>query len=124
VVVVYHMFLKKNAVVEINLGEPFRLFLTLLDEIKRRIYFSCEGADVALVEIGGTVGDIESQPFLRKAIRSVKSRIRGGVVHCLCIDMVPYIRYGGVKQKPSQLSISVKRLSFYRYSPIFLFCRS
>ena len=59
------------------LGGTVQIIPHITDEIKRRVYKGSEGAEIALVEIGGTVGDIESQPFL-EAIRQMKFELGSG----------------------------------------------
>lgn len=93
------------------LGKTVQVIPHITDEIKQRIY-NCakqeEGIDVVLVEIGGTVGDIESLPFL-EAIRQFTYEHRQ---QCLNIHLtyVPYLRAAGeVKTKPSQHSVQILR---------------
>lgn len=93
------------------LGKTVQVIPHITDEIKQRIY-NCakqqEGIDVVLVEVGGTVGDIESLPFL-EAIRQFSYEHRS---NCLTIHLtyVPYLRAAGeVKTKPSQHSVQVLR---------------
>src|SRR5690606_12086283 len=94
----------------------------ITDEIKRRIVEGGRDVDVALVEIGGTVGDIESQPFL-EAVRQLKVEL--GPQHSLLIHLtlVPYIATAGeTKTKPTQHS--VKELRSIGLQPDVLLCRS
>lgn len=93
------------------LGKTVQVIPHITDEIKQRI-IQCskqiEGIDVVLIEIGGTVGDIESLPFL-EAIRQFRNEHFG---HCLNIHLtyVPYLKAAGeVKTKPSQHSVQVLR---------------
>ncbi|MEK8090617.1 CTP synthase [Thermithiobacillus plumbiphilus] len=87
------------------LGGTVQVIPHITDEIKRRIKLGAEGAEVALVEIGGTVGDIESQPFL-EAIRQMaveEGRENTMFVH---LTLVPYIASAGeIKTKPTQHSV-------------------
>ncbi|MCU0735799.1 MAG: CTP synthase [Methylotetracoccus sp.] len=104
------------------LGATVQVIPHITDEIKRVIRLSAEGYDVALVEIGGTVGDIESLPFL-EAIRQM--RIEQGEDRCLFVHLtlVPYIASAGeVKTKPTQHS--VKELRSIGIQPDILICRS
>lgn len=104
------------------LGGTVQVIPHVTDEIKRRIHEGAQGYDVALVEIGGTVGDIESQPFL-EAIRQL--RLEVGASNCLLIHLtlVPYIATAGeTKTKPTQHS--VKELRSIGLQPDVLVCRS
>jgi CTP synthase len=104
------------------LGATVQVIPHITDEIKRRVYASAEGMDVALIEIGGTVGDIESLPFL-EAIRQMRFDL--GVDRSLFIHLtlVPYIRSAGeIKTKPTQHS--VKELRTIGIQPDILICRS
>jgi CTP synthase len=104
------------------LGATVQVIPHITDEIKRRIYLSAEGMDVALIEVGGTVGDIESLPFL-EAIRQM--RVELGIDRSLFIHLtlVPYIRSAGeIKTKPTQHS--VKELRSIGIQPDILICRS
>ena len=104
------------------LGGTVQVIPHITDEIKARIHAGAEGYDVALVEIGGTVGDIESQPFL-EAIRQL--RLEVGASNCLLIHLtlVPYIATAGeTKTKPTQHS--VKELRSIGLQPDILVCRS
>jgi CTP synthase len=104
------------------LGGTVQVIPHVTDEIKRRIHEGAQGYDVALVEIGGTVGDIESQPFL-EAIRQL--RLEVGASNCLLIHLtlVPYIATAGeTKTKPTQPS--VKELRSIGLQPDVLVCRS
>ncbi|MCX7073276.1 MAG: CTP synthase [Methylococcales bacterium] len=104
------------------LGGTVQVIPHITDEIKRRVYASAEGIDVALIEVGGTVGDIESLPFL-EAIRQMRFELgseRSLFVH---LTLVPYIRSAGeIKTKPTQHS--VKELREIGIQPDVLICRS
>jgi len=104
------------------LGGTVQVIPHITDEIKRRVLEGGKGADVALVEIGGTVGDIESQPFL-EAIRQLKVELgyeKSMLVH---LTLVPYIATAGeTKTKPTQHS--VKELRSIGLQPDVLICRS
>ncbi len=104
------------------LGGTVQVIPHITDQIKQRIRKGAEGADVALVEIGGTVGDIESLPFL-EAIRQMG--VEEGHQHALFIHLtlVPYIAAAGeLKTKPTQHS--VKELRSIGIQPDVLLCRS
>ncbi len=104
------------------LGATVQVIPHVTDEIKRRILAGGEGFDIAIVEIGGTVGDIESQPFL-EAIRQLKLDLgfsRSILIH---LTLVPYIAAAGeTKTKPTQHS--VKELRSIGLQPDVLLCRS
>lgn len=103
------------------LGATVQVIPHITDEIKRCIDEATVGFDVALVEIGGTVGDIESQPFL-EAIRQL--RIERGPERTLFIHLtlVPYIKAAGeIKTKPTQHS--VKELRNIGIQADILLCR-
>lgn len=104
------------------LGATVQVIPHITDEIKRRIKLGANDVDVALVEIGGTVGDIESLPFL-EAIRQM--RIELGSANCLFIHLtlLPYVKTAGeLKTKPTQHS--VKELRSIGIQPDILICRS
>ena len=104
------------------LGATVQVIPHITDEIKRRIKAVGVGFDVLIVECGGTVGDIESQPFL-EAIRQL--RLDVGVANTLYIHLsyVPYISTAGeIKTKPTQHS--VKELRSIGLQPDILICRS
>ena len=104
------------------LGGTVQVIPHITDEIKYLIEQGAEGADVALVEIGGTVGDIESLPFL-EAIRQMgieKGRDNVAYIH---LTLVPWIAVAGeLKSKPTQHS--VKELRSIGIQPDVLICRS
>jgi CTP synthase len=104
------------------LGATVQVIPHITDEIKNRVYQSAEGMDVAIIEVGGTVGDIESLPFL-EAIRQMRFEL--GIERSLFIHLtlVPYIRSAGeLKTKPTQHS--VKELRSIGIQPDILMCRS
>src|SRR5690606_18468080 len=104
------------------LGGTVQVIPHLTDEIKRRILTGGEGYDIALVEIGGTVGDIESQPFL-EAIRQLKMELGSNRALLIHLTLVPYIATAGeTKTKPTQHS--VKELRSIGLQPDVLLCRS
>ena len=118
---VYESVLRKERKGE-YLGATVQVIPHITDEIKRRVYESAMDVDVALIEVGGTVGDIESLPFL-EAIRQMRFDL--GVERSLFIHLtlVPYIRSAGeIKTKPTQHS--VKELRSIGIQPDILICRS
>ncbi len=104
------------------LGGTVQVIPHITDEIKRRVIEGAGDADVALVEIGGTVGDIESQPFL-EAVRQMKAELGFSRAMFMHLTLVPYIATAGeTKTKPSQHS--VKELRSIGIQPDILVCRS
>ncbi|MEF3073695.1 CTP synthase [Methylobacter sp. Wu1] len=104
------------------LGATVQVIPHITDEIKRRVYQSAEGMDVALIEVGGTVGDIESLPFL-EAIRQLRVELGADRSLFIHLTLVPYIRSAGeIKTKPTQHS--VKELRTIGIQPDILICRS
>ncbi len=104
------------------LGATIQVIPHVTDEIKRRVTEGAKGADVALVEIGGTVGDIESQPFL-EAVRQLKVELGSSQAMLIHLTLVPHIRTAGeIKTKPTQHS--VKELRSIGIQPDILVCRS
>jgi len=104
------------------LGGTVQVIPHITDEIKRCILRVDKGADVVIVEIGGTVGDIESLPFL-EAIRQFKSEVGRENAINIHLTLVPYIRTAGeLKSKPTQHS--VKELLEIGIQPDILLCRT
>ncbi len=104
------------------LGGTVQVIPHITDEIKRRIIEGGRDVDVALVEIGGTVGDIESQPFL-EAVRQLKVEMGSQRALLMHLTLVPYIATAGeTKTKPTQHS--VKELRSIGLQPDILLCRS
>ncbi|MAG66745.1 MAG: CTP synthetase [Pseudomonadales bacterium] len=104
------------------LGATIQVIPHITDEIKSRIIKGAGDADVALVEIGGTVGDIESQPFL-EAIRQLRVEVGAKRAMLMHLTLVPYIATAGeTKTKPTQHS--VKELRSIGLQPDVLICRS
>jgi len=104
------------------LGATIQVIPHITDEIKRRIIKGAGDADIAMVEIGGTVGDIESQPFL-EAIRQLRSEVGAKRAMLMHLTLVPYIATAGeTKTKPTQHS--VKELRSIGLQPDILVCRS
>jgi len=104
------------------LGGTVQIIPHVTDEIKQAITNVVDGSDLAIVEIGGTVGDIESLPFL-EAIRQFRNDV--GKENCLYIHLtlVPYIKSAGeLKTKPTQHSVSeLRRVGI---QPDILLCRT
>lgn len=104
------------------LGATIQVIPHITDEIKRRIIKGAGDADIAMVEIGGTVGDIESQPFL-EAIRQLRVEVGSKRAMLMHLTLVPYIATAGeTKTKPTQHS--VKELRSIGLQPDVLVCRS
>ena len=104
------------------LGATIQVIPHITNEIKRRVVEGAEGFDVAMVEIGGTVGDIESQPFL-EAIRQLGVEIGRERAMYMHLTLLPYLSTAGeVKTKPTQHS--VKELRSIGIQPDILICRS
>jgi CTP synthase len=104
------------------LGGTVQVIPHITDEIKRFIRRGAEGAEVAIVEIGGTVGDIESLPFL-EAIRQMGIELPRQHVCYIHLTLVPFIGSAGeMKTKPTQHS--VKELRGIGIQPDVLLCRA
>lgn len=104
------------------LGGTVQVIPHITDEIKARILQAAQGAEVAIIEIGGTVGDIESLPFL-EAIRQMRADVGFENSILMHVTYVPYIAVAGeLKSKPTQHS--VKELREIGLQPDFLICRS
>ena len=104
------------------LGGTVQVIPHITNEIKRCIKLGAEGFDVAMVEIGGTVGDIESLPFL-EAIRQMRIELGAQRTLFIHLTLVPYIATSGeTKTKPTQHS--VKELRSIGIQPDILICRS
>lgn len=104
------------------LGATVQVIPHITDEIKQQILIGSKEADVALVEIGGTVGDIESLPFL-EAIRQMRVVLGETETLFIHLTLIPFIRSAGeVKTKPTQHS--VKELRSIGIQPDILLCRS
>ncbi len=103
------------------LGATVQVIPHITDEIRRCIDQATEGFDVALIEIGGTVGDIESLPFL-EAIRQIRTERGPEKALFMHLTLVPYIAAAGeLKTKPTQHS--VKELRSIGIQPDVLLCR-
>jgi CTP synthase len=104
------------------LGGTVQVIPHVTDQIKENIYASAEGADVGIVEIGGTVGDIESLPFI-EAIRQIRYDLGEENVLYIHLTLVPYIGAAHeLKTKPTQHS--VKELRQIGIQPHILVCRA
>ncbi|HEB98670.1 MAG TPA: CTP synthase [Thiotrichales bacterium] len=104
------------------LGGTVQVIPHITDEIKSCIREGAEGADIAMVEIGGTVGDIESLPFL-EAIRQMGVELGHSKALFMHLTLVPYIAASGeIKTKPTQHS--VKELRSIGIQPDILLCRA
>jgi CTP synthase len=104
------------------LGGTVQVIPHITDEIKRCIIEGAGDAEVAMVEIGGTVGDIESQPFL-EAIRQMRVELGAQCCVFMHLTLVPYIgTVGEIKTKPTQHS--VKELRSIGIQPDILLCRT
>ena len=104
------------------LGKTVQVIPHITDEVKAAIRGAAEGQDLLIVEIGGTVGDIESLPFL-EAIRQMKYDVGGDNVLYVHLTLVPYIKAAGeVKTKPTQHS--VMKLREIGIQPDVLLCRT
>ena len=104
------------------LGGTVQVIPHVTDEIKRRVYAGAGDHDIAVVEIGGTVGDIESQPFL-EAVRQMRGELGFKQSILIHLTLVPYIASAGeTKTKPTQHS--VKEMRSLGLQPDVLLCRS
>ncbi|MDG1813382.1 MAG: CTP synthase [Porticoccaceae bacterium] len=104
------------------LGGTVQVIPHVTDEIKRRVYAGAGDHDIAVVEIGGTVGDIESQPFL-EAVRQMRGELGFKQSLLIHLTLVPYIASAGeTKTKPTQHS--VKEMRSLGLQPDVLLCRS
>ncbi len=104
------------------LGGTVQVIPHITDEIKHKIVAGAQDADIAIVEIGGTVGDIESLPFL-EAVRQLRQELGSSRAVLMHLTLVPYIPTAGeTKTKPTQHS--VKELRSIGLQPDVLICRS
>ena len=104
------------------LGGTVQVIPHITDEIKERIIKGAGNSDVAIVEIGGTVGDIESQPFL-EAIRQMKIDLQSHQTLYMHLTLLPFLKSAGeTKTKPTQRS--VKEMLSHGLQPDILVCRS
>jgi CTP synthase len=118
---IYHSVISKERRGD-YLGGTVQVIPHITDEIKKSIKLVSNGVDVVIVEIGGTIGDIESLPFL-EAIRQFKADAGKDNVLYIHLTLVPYISTAGeVKTKPTQHS--VKELRSIGIQPDILLCRT
>ena len=118
---IYHSVISKERRGE-YLGKTVPVIPHVTDEIKAHIKAAAEGYDVILVEVGGTVGDIESLPFL-EAIRQMRYDVGAGNACYVHLTLLPYIAAAGeVKTKPTQHS--VMKLREIGIQPDILVCRT
>ena len=105
-------------------GGTVQVIPHITNEIKSRFHRSCDesGTEIAIIEVGGTVGDIESQPFL-EAIRQFQHDVGPGNTCIIHVTLIPYLKASGeLKTKPTQAS--VKDLQGMGIQPDILVCRS
>ena len=118
---IYHAVITKERRGD-YLGGTVQVIPHVTDEIKRVIQEAGAGYDVAIIEIGGTVGDIEGLPFL-EAIRQLRSDLGKENAAYIHLTLVPYIKTAGeIKTKPTQHS--VKELRSIGIQPDIILCRS
>lgn len=104
------------------LGGTVQVIPHITDEIKRRVFAAAEGFDICIVEVGGTVGDIESLPFI-EAIRQMRAQLGPENSLYIHVTLVPYIAAANeFKTKPTQHS--VKELTSFGIIPGIIICRS
>ncbi|HUT73284.1 MAG TPA: CTP synthase [Armatimonadota bacterium] len=106
------------------LGKTVQVIPHITNEIKERIFDAaeCDNADIAIIEIGGTVGDIEGLPFL-EAIRQMKGDVGAGNIMYIHVTLIPFVGPAGEsKTKPTQHS--VRELRSIGIHPDLLVCRS
>ncbi|MGD9262187.1 MAG: CTP synthase, partial [Desulfobacterales bacterium] len=105
---IYHSVITKERRGD-YLGGTVQVIPHITDEIKRSIQLAADGVDIVIVEIGGTIGDIESLPFL-EAIRQFRTDVGKGNALYIHLTLVPYISTAGeVKTKPTQHSVKELR---------------
>jgi len=118
---IYHAVITKERRGD-YLGGTVQVIPHITDEIKQSIKLVANGVDIVIVEIGGTIGDIESLPFL-EAIRQFRADVGKENVLYIHLTLVPYIATAGeVKTKPTQHS--VKELRSIGIQPDILMCRT
>jgi CTP synthase len=118
---VYHSVISKERKGE-YLGKTVQVIPHITDEIKSMIHQAAEGHEIVMVEVGGTVGDIESLPFL-EAIRQMRYDVGAGNTCYVHLTLLPYIAAAGeVKTKPTQHS--VMKLREIGIQPDVLICRT
>ena len=118
---IYYSVLKKERKGD-YLGKTVQVIPHITDQIKKKIISASVGFDIAIVEIGGTVGDIESQPFV-ESIRQLGLELKSFQTLFLHLTLVPYLKNAGeLKTKPTQHS--VKEFRSLGLQPDILLCRS
>lgn len=118
---IYHKVIQKERKGE-YLGATVQVIPHITDEIKNHILAVADGVDVVICEIGGTVGDIESLPFL-EAIRQFKFDVKPDNLIYVHLTLVPHIKSAGeLKTKPTQHS--VQKLREIGIQPDLLLCRT
>ncbi len=118
---IYHSVITKERRGD-YLGGTVQVIPHITDEIKNSIFLAADGVDVVIVEIGGTIGDIESLPFL-EAIRQFRADVGRDNAIYIHLTLVPYISTAGeLKTKPTQHS--VKELRSIGIQPDILLCRT
>jgi CTP synthase len=118
---VYHDVIRKERRGD-YLGKTVQVVPHITDEIKRKIRAMASDADVVISEVGGTVGDIESLPFL-EAIRQLTWELGRGNYVCVHLTLLPYLRAAKeLKTKPTQHSVG--KLREIGIQPDVLICRS
>jgi CTP synthase len=118
---IYHTVITKERQGD-YLGATVQVIPHITDEIKRAILDVADSVDLVITEVGGTVGDIESLPFL-EAVRQLKGDVGRENVCYIHLTLVPYIKTAGeVKTKPTQHS--VKELREIGIQPDILLCRT
>ena len=118
---IYHSVISKERRGD-YLGGTIQVIPHITDEIKKSIRLAAKGVDIVIVEIGGTIGDIESLPFL-EAIRQFQADVGKDNAIYIHLTLVPYIGTAGeVKTKPTQHS--VKELRSIGIQPDILLCRT
>lgn len=104
------------------LGSTVQVIPHITDEIKSKVFDLAQDVDIVIVEVGGTVGDIESLPFL-EAIRQIRGDVGRENTLYIHLTLVPYIQTAGeLKTKPTQHS--VKELREIGIQPDILLCRT
>ncbi|MFP4081717.1 MAG: CTP synthase [Candidatus Aminicenantes bacterium] len=118
---IYENILKKERMGK-YLGKTVQVIPHVTDEIKKAFYAVADKNDMVIVEIGGTVGDIESQPFL-EAIRQMRLSLGKNSTLFIHLTLVPYIKTSGeLKTKPTQHS--VRELRAIGIQPDIILCRT
>ena len=105
---IYYSVLTKERKGE-YLGKTIQVIPHIVGEVKQRIYDAAKGKDILIVELGGTVGDIEGLPFL-ETIRQIKHELGSNRVINIHVTLVPFIKAAGeLKTKPTQHSVQELR---------------